>query len=626
MNWSNAGLKNIWVNAFVEDSISKEIIAGTNHGVFISTDEGTSWTKKNEGLTDTNITSIAIKGLKIFAGSNKNGIYFSTDNGMNWIHINNGSTFTSISCLAVLDTELFAGTNDGGGIYLSKDYGFNWQQVGLSNKLVLSLVVNGDSIYAGCMNSGIYISKDKGLNWSWIGLQGTSVRSLVINGSSIIAGTLDGIRLSTDDGITWIQTNNTTLNSEGIWSLSNNGSDIIAGTVGSGIYRSTDSGLNWSQIGLPVLGTGCLTKSGSNIIAGTSNGVYLSSNEGIDWRQGGLSGLGITSINSNGTKIFAGSSGGGIYYSSDNATTWTKINNGIPTDASIRSIISKDSLIFAGTLYYGLYYSKDNGITWSQVKISSMVPYNNALALTMNTAGGDTLQIFVGNSIGVYLFDYTSDSCILVDTSLTYQGIHSLTYSSNNIFAGTINGVFLSTNNGGSWTQIDTNKENQSFYTFNVKGKNILAEAGNNGVLLSTDNGINWIETGLNDIPTYSLIIDNGNLLAGSYGIWKRPLSEIITDITDKHNNIPQNIELEQNYPNPFNPSTTIQYQIPKSGLVTIKVYDVLGREVKNLLNQNQSEGSHEINFNASNLSSGIYFYQLKAGNFISTKKMLLLK
>ena len=94
----------------------------------------------------------------------------------------------------------------------------------------------------------------------------------------------------------------------------------------------------------------------------------------------------------------------------------------------------------------------------------------------------------------------------------------------------------------------------------------------------------------------------------------------------DLNRNQAASYTLLQNYPNPFNPSTTIQYKIPNSGLVTIKVYDVLGSKVKTLVNQYQNMGSHEINFNADNLSSGVYFYQLKVGNFISTKKMLLLK
>jgi len=80
------------------------------------------------------------------------------------------------------------------------------------------------------------------------------------------------------------------------------------------------------------------------------------------------------------------------------------------------------------------------------------------------------------------------------------------------------------------------------------------------------------------------------------------------------------------NYPNPFNPSTIISYQLPSNGLVTIKVFDVLGREVRTLVNDYKTSGTYTVSFDASKLASGIYFYQLRSGNYISTKKMLLLK
>jgi hypothetical protein len=83
---------------------------------------------------------------------------------------------------------------------------------------------------------------------------------------------------------------------------------------------------------------------------------------------------------------------------------------------------------------------------------------------------------------------------------------------------------------------------------------------------------------------------------------------------------------LFQNYPNPFNPSTTIKYSIQTSEYVTLKVYDVLGNEVATLANEEKPAGSYEVKFDASHLSSGIYFYELKAGSFIETRKMLLLK
>lgn len=106
-----------------------------------------------------------------------------------------------------------------------------------------------------------------------------------------------------------------------------------------------------------------------------------------------------------------------------------------------------------------------------------------------------------------------------------------------------------------------------------------------------------------------------------------------ITDIKDEINKIPSSFTLFQNFPNPFNPATTISYSIPNASFVTIKVYDVLGKEVSTLIGKNELPGKHSVDFNASNLSSGIYFYQFKAvpisnqtGDFIQTRKMILLK
>jgi hypothetical protein len=90
--------------------------------------------------------------------------------------------------------------------------------------------------------------------------------------------------------------------------------------------------------------------------------------------------------------------------------------------------------------------------------------------------------------------------------------------------------------------------------------------------------------------------------------------------------NTPVKFELAQNYPNPFNPATVIKYSIPQSGLVTLRIYDVLGNEVKALVNGMQTQGEHIVNFNAAGLSSGIYFYTIKAGSYTQTRKMMLIK
>ena len=99
-----------------------------------------------------------------------------------------------------------------------------------------------------------------------------------------------------------------------------------------------------------------------------------------------------------------------------------------------------------------------------------------------------------------------------------------------------------------------------------------------------------------------------------------------VNEITLQGNELVTIYTLAQNYPNPFNPTTTINYQIPKDGFVTLKIYDVLGREVASLVNENKSTGRYNVNFNAGNLASGVYLYQLKVNDFVATKKLMLVK
>ncbi|MBU1423418.1 MAG: T9SS type A sorting domain-containing protein [Bacteroidetes bacterium] len=101
--------------------------------------------------------------------------------------------------------------------------------------------------------------------------------------------------------------------------------------------------------------------------------------------------------------------------------------------------------------------------------------------------------------------------------------------------------------------------------------------------------------------------------------------SNFIVDVRES-SFTPDDFKLYQNYPNPFNSTTTILFSIPSRELVTLKLYDILGREVKTLLNEEKDKGNHKTSFTASDLASGIYFYQLKAGNKKSAKKMILLR
>ncbi len=113
--------------------------------------------------------------------------------------------------------------------------------------------------------------------------------------------------------------------------------------------------------------------------------------------------------------------------------------------------------------------------------------------------------------------------------------------------------------------------------------------------------------------------------LTSQWRTFKYALSEVIPP-DNPQNIVPKDFELGQNFPNPFNPKTTIGYKIPKDAFVTIKVYDVAGRLVATLLNENKKAGAYEVLFNGINFSSGVYFYVMKAGDFSLAKKLVLLK
>ena len=154
-------------------------------------------------------------------------------------------------------------------------------------------------------------------------------------------------------------------------------------------------------------------------------------------------------------------------------------------------------------------------------------------------------------------------------------------------------------------------------------------------IIKTTDGGNSWISQ---DCPTTqelsNLFFINGSTgWSVGNGIFKTTNGGVIASVKDEkglRNNIPDQIKLFQNYPNPFNPTTTIEYQIPLNvgtqNFVSLRVYDLLGREVETLVNEQKPAGRYTQQWNAERLSSGIYFYRLRTGVFSETKKMILLR
>jgi len=147
----------------------------------------------------------------------------------------------------------------------------------------------------------------------------------------------------------------------------------------------------------------------------------------------------------------------------------------------------------------------------------------------------------------------------------------------------------------------------------------------------SGDTAVGYIPAQNDSTVVYYYISANSNSgrtvskpLVAPAGFYKFLVENSVTQMTES--NIPEDFYLSQNYPNPFNPGTKIKFSIPHSGIVSLKVYDILGNEVANLIDEEKPAGEYEVEFYAKELSSGIYFYTLRTGAFIQTKKMILIK
>jgi hypothetical protein len=149
----------------------------------------------------------------------------------------------------------------------------------------------------------------------------------------------------------------------------------------------------------------------------------------------------------------------------------------------------------------------------------------------------------------------------------------------------------------------------------------------------TTDGGNTWQDQTpaiqnitFDGFQSMSVVNDTVSYVVGDFSnVWKTT-TDGVTAVDNTGSAKITNFYLAQNYPNPFNPTTVIRYQMPKAGFVSIKLYDILGREVKTLVNESKGAGSYNVTFNAENLSSGVYIYQMKAGGFISSKKLVLMK
>lgn len=281
-NFINAQWQTDSIGSMCIAASNSNVFIGRYDGVFLSINNGSTWTPINNGLqADSNICTLTINGATIFAGTYHGGVFYSANNGGLWTATNAGLPNQRVNSIAINGTDIFVGM-DSGGVFLSTNNGGLWTAVnnGLINSQVNTLAISGANIFAGT-NRGIFLSTNNGGLWTPInnGITDTIVSSLAISGNNILAGTnaynsnSGGVFFSSNNGTSWTAVNNGLTNTH-VSSLALSGTNIFVGlddygTANGGVFLSTNNGGLWTAIntGLPYLGIWSLAINTTNIFA-----------------------------------------------------------------------------------------------------------------------------------------------------------------------------------------------------------------------------------------------------------------------------------------------------------------------------------------------------------------------
>jgi hypothetical protein len=334
-----------------------------------------------------------------------------------WLSTNLNSGIAQ--CFAIKEDTIYTGTWN--GVYLSSDNGNSWTlcgDTGLTNNQVYSLAMNDSGIYAATNTGGIFRSTNNGQLWSAMnygipsnsGVIRLSIYTLFSNGKYLFAGAEgsdsypdDGLFFSNNYGRTWFDKGFFGIN---VYALAQKGDTLYAGTIGNGIYISTNAftliGTVWTAAnnGLPLNSViNALAVSGNYIYAGTSDGVFVSSNNGSNWTAAntGLTNYNVLALGTDGNNVFAGIYGGGVFWSSNNGNNWVAINTGLTYYNLVVSLAVMGNNLFAGTNGGGVWKLPLStlGIKEINNNVSNIAVYPNPAIkdLTIKTSQEATIEI-----------------------------------------------------------------------------------------------------------------------------------------------------------------------------------------------------------------------------------------
>ncbi len=662
------------INCIAE--LNGNIYLGAESGIYKSTDGGMTFSKINNGIIGTPIKCITTLGETIFIGSRNNGVFYSPNAGNSWVSINAGLTSDEVLDIITVDEKLFVSIKNE-GVFKSENNGLLWVKcnTGLINKNVNKFLHKDNNIYCVTDNSGVYVSDKSNINWQPInfGLPADfPVTDITQSGNNLIISTKAGIFYSPNGGQFWIAANNG-ISENNVTKLLTVNDKTFMGTGSGKIYKSTDNGQNW------VLVHSAINSAVKDIqyifekvfVCFEERGIYSSPDYGVTWGtnlliSADISNTQVRGILCLGSNIFISSYGGKMYYSTDDGTTWTDITgavncgnsydmveteqfvfvttdngiyrtnkeniNWVPVNNGLQvltcgSVIYKDNKLYLGTKYGGMYTSTNFGESWNYIGLDGLI------VLTIAKEGN---YIFAGT--------HENEICYSTNEGATWQKtgnfvgrVNRVLVKNGYLFAGTYyDGIHRCVIGQFEWTKLGNNP---SFFPYTLNMINykeyIMVGTLDYGILISNDNGNSFYQLN-NGFPfstsVYALNFNNDFLYCGTpNGFYRQPVVNnlmAITEVEDENTNevTPSAYSLNQNFPNPFNPSTTISFSIPNTEMVTLKIYDSVGKEIATLVNENLPAGNYNKQFNATNLASGVYFYRLQAGSYNQTNKMILIK
>jgi len=402
----------------------------------------------------------------------------------------------------------------------------------------------------------------------------------------------------------WVQTGTMSpANNDWVYALSSHNGNLFASSWAVGIYKGEGSSAPWNFSGLNGKRVSDLFTAPNGDIYGYSHTtsiayIHRSTDNGVTWQD-----VYTRSLPNN----YAG--GGGMVFPGDGSIVAAFAYTQGPTVGDVSTLVLK---------------STDGGNNWEQ-KANIRSGFVGGLELLQDG------RIWIGSSLSGVFQSTNNGNNWATMTNFPPIYIHDIMQSGDGtIYVCDAYGPNRSTDNGQTF--VDISAPSPAGYMIEAsfvdsKG-NIYLSYDHDDVYRSKDKGNTW-DLLTSGIPGTTWICSfteaNGKIYAGTRSNGTLVLTNGVTSVITG-NEIVTEYKLKQNYPNPFNPSTLISYELPVTNFMTLKVYDLNGKEVANLVNGVQPAGKYSVNFNANNLSAGTYFYKLESEGFSETKKMILVK